>query len=241
MKTSIIFSMILLTPFFYSLKSQHVDPILKGKHVIGGGININFSEQDADNVRNRYRINDSRSFGFRPYVGKFIKDRLLIGAGLSISSNSQDTEDQFNDRLDKSNFESYSYGAGFFVRKYYPIVGRFGTFFQPEVNFAISNQEMDRSAFNVNSQEVIDESTDETDRVSFNLGINLGLYLFLGDRFSIETNLGNLSFSHATSDREIRYVSGATERFDDISSNSLNINLVNEIAFERLFVINYFF
>lgn len=88
---------------------------------------------------------------------------------------------------------------------------------------------------------VFDTRSDERRGTTVSAGTNFGLYLFLGERFSLETNLGNVLFTYRTEEVEFTNQFGIEERNGDNDSSSINLNFINEISFDPVFVINFFF
>ncbi len=244
MKTIIPLIIVTFLTFFLPARSQDISAIMKGKRVVGGGIALSWTDNELETDNgNTPLLQDVKrnSFSFRPYAGKFIKDRLLLGGGPLLFL--QNGETQLNDPEDRTTLDDkqFNVGLGVFLRKYYPIVGKFGAFVQPSTDFRIIDRESNRIRIDNTSQEILSEYSDDVDGFRITAGINLGLYVFLGGRFSLETNLGNITVNHIKEDIERRSFYSSVTNNEDRQINSFDINLVNQISFDQLFVINYFF
>ena len=220
---------------------QDVPSILKGKRVVGGGINLSINDNTFNSGPDVVQDIDATTFSFRPYAGKFIQDKILLGGQFEVSfGNIENVTDQFGNII-STDRESFGIGFGVFLRRYYPVIGKFGIFIQPSIDITFSERDDERSIFDVALGERISEEITESDIVSASASTSLGLYIFLGERFSLETNLGNVAFNYQTEDRSIMDISNNNQFSSDNEASSINFNLINEISFDRLFVVNFFF
>ena len=225
-------------------QSQDVSAIMKGNKVIGGGINLSFSDEefkpdifDPD----RRQATDYSTFSFRPYAGKFIKDRLLVGGRLLITSSDTESVSAEPDILRNIESDEFTIGFGVFLRKYYPIVGKFGAFVETGAGFNFLNNDARNSTFNTTGQELVSEFSTEREGFEISAEIDLGLYVFLGERFSLETSLGNIAFRHSRTEEERTDLFQNLVLEDSFERDGFDFNLVNQISFDQLITVNYFF
>ena len=225
-----------------TLQSQDINALMKGSKVVGGGISVSFSDDDFEPDAfdpDQIQTSDFTSFSFRPYAGKFIKDRLLLGGRLLITASDQ--ESTIRDGIFSSVNESdeFNIGLGVFLRKYYPIAGKFGAFVETGVDFRTLNSDSKRSSFN--DQNPTTEFSTERDGSLVTADIDLGLYVFLGERFSLETSLGRLAFIQSWEDITRRDLFQDTTNESSTERSNFNINFINQISFDQLITVNYFF
>jgi len=243
MKNNVMLTIVLIAIVSSQLNAQDFDPLSKSNYVIGGGVGLDIFNNEAESNDNNDRINEFKGYSFtlRPSVGKFIKDRLAIGGSLLLTSAANDNTADNEDLVATSESNSFRIGAGVFLRKYYPIVGKFGAFIQPELSLSTSSTETKNSEFDKISQVSSLTSTLDSDGLQVNLGASLGLYVLLGKKFSLETNLGNLSYNYAKIERETAFPQSGTQASDTRTSGNINFSIISEISLDRLLVINFFF
>ncbi|CAN5195440.1 hypothetical protein BH23BAC1_BH23BAC1_39180 [soil metagenome] len=231
-KSTICFKIFLF--FISPLFAQEV--INAGNFMVGGGIGVEFSNdtrtEDADFNRK------SNSFFFSPYMGKFIQNRLLVGAQLHFGTSTGNYQESYGSEIFFNERSSNSFGIGIFLRKYFPLNEKLGAFFQPGIHYRFNNSghTTNQSSSNV---EWLDKEDINTNTVFAD--INLGLYYFLGKRLSIETTLGNLSLERSSSNLEREHIYNDDVSHQKINNNRFGLNLINQLSFDKIFVINYFF
>ncbi|MEP2770732.1 MAG: hypothetical protein ABJH05_01200 [Fulvivirga sp.] len=229
-----ILTLLCLLQCAYSLKSQDLEAITKGKRVVGGSLGLTIvNDENPGFDPNDKTTLEERGFSVYPYAGKFIKDKILVGTSLFASvGDSKFIED--NSFLTRTRSKEYhNYGIGVFMRKYYPLVGKFGAFIQPDVLFTLRGNEIDRSVFDKTTGMLSTETPTRVEGFSINTGASLGLYVFIGEKFSLETNLGNLSFNYIREEDE-----GQSQVYRD---SNLRLELINQMSFDKIIVFNYFF
>lgn len=225
-----------------TLRSQDINALMKGSTVVGGGISVSSSDDEFEPDAfdpDRIQTTDITSFSFRPYAGKFIKDRLLLGGRLLLTTLDRESNTRDINFSSVTESDEFSIGLGVFLRKYYPIAGKFGAFFETGVDFSVFNSDSERSNFN--DQDLIGEFSTEIDGSQITAEIDLGLYVFLGERFSLETSLGNLAFRQSWEDITRRDLFQDTTNESSTERSNFNINFINQISFDQLITVNYFF
>lgn len=212
----------------------------KGKSMIGGGIGIGSGENETKPEDSLSRKSSQERFSFQvsPYYGKFIKTRLLLGIRTQFSTSKSERKYIETNGTSIAEDKSHLYGGGIFLKKYFPVVEKFGVFFQPGFDYSYSISEHTASDFSNSSQSKNQFSENKTQVVSFDASI--GLYCLIGKRFSIETNLGKINLSKSV--HKTKSTSSSNEA-SNVKSNSDNVslNFINELSFDQIFVINYFF
>ena len=208
-----------------------------GQKLIGGSANFGTSNSEIDALDSlTYQDADDRlSISFNPYIGKFIADDLLVG--FSITYSYQETK--FLDYQSPANTSTSEYyfhtiGAQTFMKKYYTIHGKFGTFIKPYIYYSRSfgnTNRISKSNSLINSQK-----TEEVDN-SIGLGLDAGLFLRVGSRFILETNLAGLSARYTKGTVESENDSRSSER----SNKGIGLNFANTMSFDQIIRINYIF
>lgn len=214
----------------------------KGSSMLGGGFGIDANssnEKPTHSVGTNYE-RDFSSFRVSPYYGRFIKDNLAVGFELNFSTSTTDNRDINSNSNVHTEIEGRTYGGGVFLKKYFPILEKFGVFIQPGIKYSFSKSEDTRT-----TKYALDESsqqrflTRETD--VFSITSSLGLYYFLSPRFSIETNLGSVGFTKSNSNVEETNSVNDELLSSKADSNNLSFDFINRLTFDKIFVINYFF
>jgi hypothetical protein len=232
---------IFLVSFFSIFNLYGQEFLQKGSSVLGGGIgamrNNSSTEEPIDSLQQSGKVS---SFQISPYFGRFIKDNLVLGVKLNFGTSKN--ESSFEDFNQTSNTEQKgrSYGAGIFLRKYFPVLEKFGVFIQPEINYNFySSDNVRYSSFH--QGETVREDYEDRESRSFSVNTSLGLYYFISPRFSIETSLGTLGLTKSKTNKEETNNYNDDSRTTETNSDSFSINFINELTFDKIFVINYFF
>ncbi len=230
---------------FLALNICHVaysqEFISKGHSFIGGGIDLNFSENSSDSGTGNETKQNNSLFSFSPYYGKFIKDKLAIGVGLFTSYSNLQSE-YLDNSIPTSNSKRKrtSIGASFFLRKYYPIGEKLGAFIRPSITYRHGIIDEVNNTIDQFGTESLFRSSEGNDN-SLSLGASLGLYYFIAKRFSLEANLGNVFVSKTFASEKVMYESNGEIRNQSTDSNNLSFNFVNTLSFDQILVITYFF
>lgn len=234
-----IYAIIVISLLSVSVYGQ--ESLQKGKSLVGGGIGFGISDNESNpDDDSDGSSQESRHFSFSPYYGKFVKDNLLLGVSLNLNTNKRDFKNYYNSGSSHNDFKSKSIGGGVFVRKYFPVVEKFGVFFQPGLNYNLQTSETVYYSSNDNSADGRDR-LDESKGHMVSIGANLGLYYFISDRFSIETNLANVNFSKTFRETEQTDYFNNSFTTSKGNSNSIGLDFINQLSFDKIFVINYFF
>lgn len=215
--------------------------ISKGKSFIGGGLNLRISDNTSDLNSGNDSKQDNSLFSFSPYYGKFVKDKLAIGIQLQTSYSNFKTESLSSGVLSRNSMRKRTgIGASFYLRKYYPISEKLGAFINPSLRYDhgfIKEEYNSIDSFGSETRFTSNEGNDN----SLSLGASLGLYYFIANRFSLEANLGNVFISKSFTRQKNKVESNGeiTDRSSD--SNNLNFNFVNQLSFDQILVVTYFF
>lgn len=241
MKNKTTIYIIFLLSFFSNFNLYGQEYLQKGHSILGGGIgamrNNSSREEPIDSLQ---QSGKNASFQVSPYFGRFIKDNLVLGIKLNFGTSKN--ESSFEDFNQTSNTEQKgrSYGAGIFFRKYFPVLEKFGVFIQPGINYNFYSSDQVRYS-SYNQGETVREDYEDRKSHSFSVNSSLGLYYFISPRFSIETSLGSLNLSKGKNNNK------ETNNYNDDSRtiksdvDSFSFNFINELSFDKIFVINYFF
>jgi len=242
MKSIIIFGIAMLCSIQISFSQSF---ITKGTSLIGGSVNLRQTNNDNTNFSTQNQqvtFNESKTSGFtfRPTYAYAVKDNFMIGTSLLYNRSerestfiSQDFESTRNDQTDE-------WGVSLFMRWYYEIKNKFGAFLEPELTVSwrsIDNVSTDR---NLNTEELINESGFQLNGQTQSLGLSIGFYYFINNRFVAEASLGNLSITTSQ-------VKNKNDRDDpsfinnDSDTSTVQLNFINTLSFDQLLTINYLF
>ncbi|MFT7031874.1 MAG: hypothetical protein ACJA2S_000370 [Cyclobacteriaceae bacterium] len=215
--------------------------ISKGKSFLGGGLNLKISDYSSDlNNGNDTEI-DNSLFSFSPYYGKFIKDKLAMGIQLN-SYYSNINTDNLNSGVISTNWirKNTTVVLSFFLRKYYTINEKFGAFIKPSLTYNHGFINEENNSFDSSGSKTR-FSSNEGNNNSLSLGASLGLYYFIASKFTLEANLGNIFISKSFTSQKNKNERNGEITNTSSDSNSLDFNFVNQLSFDQLLVITYFF
>ena len=162
----------LFTFFCFSLNAQFF---------VGGSVGLNTSGGSIDNGTTTTDKASSFSFDFQPKVGRFLSEKLAVGAALDISF-SRNKIPGINEIVAKSS----TIGIIPFLRYYVIRMDKFSVFGQGNVGLAFSGS----------TTKVGATSTDGPKTTRIYLTIMPGLAYDLNDRLSLETSLNILSLGY---------------------------------------------
>ncbi|MEQ9288948.1 MAG: autotransporter outer membrane beta-barrel domain-containing protein [Cyclobacteriaceae bacterium] len=232
---------ILLVGFLFSChQSLAQESISSGKRLLGGGINFNTSDRSNNVIPGNGTDQDNLIFSFSPYVGKFVKDGTAIGFQLNTSyTNNKITYNNNGVPNRVSERKRKGIGFSFFIRKYYPINDKFGAFLNPSLGYRYGFS--DEGSFNISGgSETLDWSSSAKDH-TVSLGCSLGLYYFIAKKFALEANLGNVFASKTLERQKYKRESNGEITEDSYDQNNFGLNFVNQLSFDQILVITYFF
>jgi hypothetical protein len=184
----------------YTASSQ----ITTGSTYIGGTISFNNNKEEANNVELK-----SNSFLISPSIGKAIRENLIFGVDLNYLR----TEQEF---LTAPKLETKGYGAGVFLRKYFPIVNRFFVFGHSNLGFVITD---------------IDQGTGNTriegDGFGVNLGLSPGISYYVGKNLYLEAGFNNLVLIAYNEVKTTQHAANGTTTETKSTDYSLSSSLSN--------------
>lgn len=167
------------------------------------GMGSQWGETTVGNVTNDNA--KTFSYTFRPTVGYTISDRLMLGIEGGVSGSNTDYPDN-------SEINNTTFGIGAFGRYYIPISERF--FFFPHIGTGIENSKRVMSGNNTPDVESPISNT-------FYVGVRPGLAYYPSTHWSIELFVGDLRYSHTTTD-DLNYPIGPDR---EIKTNNFGFNL----------------
>lgn len=249
MRTQLTLCLLLIST---SLFSQ--DALTTGNRIFGGGLSFSHSDSENDGQYFSYdplwpcpgcyydRLDiKSSSFAISPYYGRFYDDFKMVGIRFGYSGSDWERErgDDFAVNRNESNVKSFTLGG--FLRQYFPASDKFGMYFQSGVDFhrSIANN---RNSYNfLEPGNGTDQEYEfEVRRLGGSLNGQLGIYFFILSQLSIETNLLQFAISYEDVKNTERSVD--TIQLEEEGSNSrVDLNLINDFTFDKIFTINYYF
>ena len=227
----------------------------EGKRIIGGG--INFSTNEATNPNTNFgfgtgNVTTTKTdvFGLSPYYGRVFADYTIIGIQGNFNSQSLESTQRIGaSDITNNEDKSTALGGGLFLRRYFPASEKFGAFIEGNINYArLTSENEFLFALAVSDGVVTQTSTASLESKGHRLavGMDLGLYFFPLPQLSIETRLGNLTIAY----EDVEITRSETNAGGNVvvtpleqegTSTSFNLDFANQIAFDQLFTINYFF
>lgn len=217
--------------------------ITKGTSLIGGSIGYDQRKSEDLNLNvttlvNQDIINDFSRFTFAPTYAKAIKDGLMLGGSISITTQESEISVQQVNFTQTDNRSSNTIGFSVFLRRYYEIKGKFGAYIEPRISFSRGSEDRTFDFRDSSNPTFFQEETIEATTTTFGGGANLGLYYFISDRFSLETTLANVLISRSKTNRESESVPNSESSDTD---SVLRFQFANTLSFDQILTFNYFF
>jgi|GEM_PF-1684809 len=253
------FALALTCLFIISVSTLSAQDALKmGNRILGGGIGVQMNNHDRDiptytslNYINYGTDSNIKSNGFSlsPYYGRFFKDYTMIGIRLNLSSSNRTSD--FYDHgsspgLLANESQSKSAGVGTFLRFYFPVAGNFGVYTQPGLDYTRTISTNTSSSLDSASSTYNYRYKQETRNNTFSFDFKFGLYYFIFDQLAIETSLARLVLSASKGNVKNKNLTSPNnwqndDRIGSINDSSINLNFINQLSFNQVFTLNYYF
>lgn len=181
-----------------------------GNWLISGGIGVSTTSGETTLGTNP-SVDSPKitNISFLPTAGYFLKERLAIGAGLNLTSNTN------NDEANKSEVKLSGFGLSPFARYYYPLNDKFSLFSQGTISFYTETETDESTTGTVTTK-------DEVKTNAFGLSAGLGLTYFVSSRIALETTLGGIGFSTASSEGETNGTKTGESTQNEFGLNATN-------------------
>lgn len=161
-----------------------------GNRFIGGNINWNNTETEANHVNNSsavgLRTNEQNTFNAQTTIGTFIKDNLVLG--LFANYENSKNENSFPAERSYSVDKTKSISVGPFVRKFFPLNEKFSFYTQGNVGYGRSSN---RQTFGNINQPVNMRS----EYNSFVAALKPGLVYFATSKFGVDLSILGLQYA----------------------------------------------
>jgi hypothetical protein len=73
------------------------------------------------------------------------------------------------------------------------------------------------------------------------LGLRGGLYYFITEHFTVETNLGQFVFRLSSETSENTTADNQVDTSTESTSFDSQLNLINQLSLDQIFILNYYF
>lgn len=190
--------------------------ISKGSTFLGGS--INFSNSNRNNTGTAGTLS---SINIAPAIGKAINTNLIAGIKLNYSHSKAKDYDGY------APFSSDSYGGGFFIRKYIPIINRVYLFGDASIN---------GYSFKSNG-DVQSPYPYESKGWSVNLTLEPGISLAVTKSFYIDLSINNLVFVGYQHVEEKNYTYANSDRKTNSFSFTTNLESNSPFTFGFRFIL----
>lgn len=214
----------------------------QNRSFLGGGISLGISENESpgtDFITGRNTKNNL--FSISPTYGRFFNDRWAVGTRVGLRFSDYRWVNVGNGFSDESVREATSISLTPFLRRFLPISERFGVYLQPELSYAYERATREETFQDVNTpvnnQLRTFESTEHTGR----MGLRGGLYYFVTEHFSVETNLLSLDVSYGVLDEERTDSNARPEDNTQLTRTDIRLNLVSQLSFDQILTLYYYF
>lgn len=241
MKTTaavLLFALMLAT----AATAQDHPYLSSGRAFVGGGISLGLGGNVPNNADPAIDQENRRFSGsLSPTYGWFYNDRWAAGVSLTVGYVRDRREATGTNTVEENLSRQLTVGITPFLRCYLPLTERFGAFVQPELSYrhqtlTISQERIDAIRPDANSY-----SETANRRHIGSLGVRGGLYYFITEHFTVETNLGQLAFTlntginkSTTADNQVNSTAKSTE-YD------AQLNQINQLSLDQIFILNYYF
>jgi hypothetical protein len=233
----------LLTLLIASAATAQDHPYLfSGRTFVGGGFSLGFGETDPDDGDPFMRHEGRQSFGsLSPTYGRFYNDRWAAGVTLTVSHSRTSNRMVGANSLEETLGRQMSWGITPFLRRYLPLTERFGAYVQPAVSYRYSRLVSLRERTD-DLQPVTNSKTEFVRRRhAGSIGAGGGLYYFITEHFTVETNLLQLTFAvdagtdeSTTQDNQVNVTTLGT-------NSNARLNFINQLSLDQAFIISYYF
>ena len=112
---------------------------------------------------------------------------------------------------------------------------------QPEVSYTYRRDIFERVERNDNQPAANSLNRTTGRRHIGDVGGQMGLYYFITNHFSVETNLVRAAFTVSTYRQETATVDNVVNQTGERTDLSARLNLINQLSLDRLLVLNYYF
>lgn len=150
--------------------------IPKSKWVVGGSLSTSSSTAKEELGSSTTRELDSKGVNFNPNVGYAVKDNLITGLSLTLSSNKVNRGD--NGVL--SEVTSNGFGIAPYIQQYISLGKKIALDIKGEVSYTKSKNEFGNEITKVNN---------------FFIGLRPGLTLKLNEKIALQTSIGSFGYS----------------------------------------------
>jgi hypothetical protein len=224
----------------------------EGLGMFGTGVNIGLSRdastnQDFLNNTLQQQLNSSNvdgkvfSAGLNPTYGRMTSDYTMIGLRLSYAFNRRSFTNEFQSAEESpvqtgtSEGSSHALGLNTFYRFYFPVHDRFGAYVEGDAGYQ-------RSWGTSESDNVFTIRDSEFSRNTFSLKVSLGVYAFLTERLMLESTMGQIQYRYSfDSSKSSRSGFLTSESSSSRDSGGFSVRLINQLRFDQLLRLNYFF
>jgi hypothetical protein len=193
---------LLLFQFFSFLANAQIQ---KGSIMLGGAFNFqnnqtNFDTQFQPQSFTSNSTVSSNSFSFNPKIGYSLDNNWMVGTLLILNSSKSTSEITTVNNGDITNgtetSEGFTYGVGFFTRKYFPFNDHLAAFGAINATISKLNSQVQSTS---NSQEDFEVEGDYT---NFGSSLQAGLTYFPKNWLAIELYTDLISFSQTSQKQE---------------------------------------
>ncbi|SEN65944.1 outer membrane beta-barrel protein [Niastella yeongjuensis] len=171
MKQKLLLSLVFVCAFMVTTRAQ----ISKGAVWVGGSIGYSKGKSGVDSP-----IFKSNNFNINPAIGMVVKDNLVVG--ISLLYNHGKSEYNGQTTSEKTN----TYGGGFFVRQYIPVVTRLYIFGEADAYF----NSLKRNSIYGSVTNGVSKLTNKI--WTAGLSVTPGVSFAVTKKFHLETSFNNL-------------------------------------------------
>ncbi|MEM9676134.1 MAG: hypothetical protein AAF992_26320 [Bacteroidota bacterium] len=238
----LFFTSVAFTIFSLSSLAQENPYLVTGRSFVGGGLSLVISENEepgTDFITGR--STKDNLFGISPTYGKLFNERWAAGVRVGLRFGNNSNTFIGNGFTNESVRTSTNISITPFLRRFFPISDRFGGYLQPELSYAYERANSEETFQDANSPINDRMQTFESNGHTGRVGAQGGLYYFVTPHFLVETSLLRLDISYGTTDRRRTDSNARPEDNTQLTRTDIRLNLVNQLSFDQILTLYYYF
>lgn len=225
-----------------SVSAQDNPYLAAGRSFAGGGLSLSVDSNVPDDDNPQLKTDDRYFLGsVSPTYGMFFRDRWVAGVSLTLSYQNNQRQTTGENTFQENSAREFGVGITPFLRRYWPITERFGAYLQPELSYSYFRGTVERVQRDANQPAANRFFSTIRRRHVGSLGAQAGLYYFITEHFSVETNLLRAAFTLSSRRDETTTQDNVVDQTGESTNLSARFSFINELSLDRILVLNYYF
>ena len=232
-------ALVLTIPFATAQENPY---LIAGRSFVGGGLSLSVDSNLPDSNDPQLET-DIRDFygSVSPTYGKFFSDCWVAGVSLTLSHRNTQQQTTGENTFRENSTRDFGIGITPFLRRYLSITERFGAYLQPELSYTYQRGIFKRQERDANQPAADNFFSTIRRRHLGSLGTQAGLYYFITDHFSVETNLLQAAFTLSSSSAETTTIDNVVDQTSESRNLNARLSFINQLSLDRILILNYYF